>query len=292
MKTSALTRFLFLCLPSLILAWHPLLLTYRLALEKDAYTQILLILPLSLAFIYSDWKSQLVDHRSGIVIGSILLACAAFLAAASALRIIASTADAQLAVRMFALVIWWIGSFVLCFGRTASHAMLFPLCFLLWMVPLPSALIDQVIRWLQEGSALAAKLLFLTVGVPVAQDGLKLSIPGLTVEVAAECSSIRSSLMLLMTTMVLAQLLLRSPWRKLLLIALAVPLTVAKNGLRIFSLAMLGTHVDPGFLTGKLHHQGGIVFFALALLGIFLLLWFLHITEDRSTPPSNAAVTA
>jgi exosortase len=110
----------------------------------------------------------------------------------------------------------------------------------------------------------------------VTQDGLFLTIPGLTLMVAEECSSIRSSSMLLVTTMVLAQLLLRSPWRKALLIAIAVPLSVAKNGLRIFSIAMLGTRVDPGYLTGSFHHQGGIIFFAIALFIIFALLWGLR----------------
>jgi exosortase/archaeosortase family protein len=80
--------------------------------------------------------------------------------------------------------------------------------------------------------------------------------------------------MLLVTSMVLAHLLLRTPWRRVLLVLVAVPLSVAKNGLRIFTLAMLRTRVDRSYLTGRLHHEGGIVFFVLALLvtGILLVL--------------------
>jgi exosortase len=283
MKKSALTRFLFFVLPSIGIAWHPLVLTYNLALQKDAYTQVLLILPLTIAFVFSDWNSLPADHRSGVVLGSIIFCTAALVAAFLLLRESGLAPDVQLALEMLALVIWWIGAFVFCFGRKAAAAMSFPLFFVFWMVPPPSALLDHIIRWLQNGSALAATTLFSLFGIPVAQDGLKLNIPGLTVEIASECSSIRSSLMLLVTTMVLAQLLLRSPWRKLLLVAVALPLSIAKNGLRIFTIAMLGTRVDPGFLTGTLHHQGGILFFALALLGIFLLLWFLRATESDTT---------
>jgi exosortase/archaeosortase family protein len=75
------------------------------------------------------------------------------------------------------------------------------------------------------------------------------------------------------TTMVLAQMLLRSPWRKAMVIAVAIPLSVVKNGLRIFVLGILGTRVDPSFLTGRLHRQGGIIYFLIALAAIFLLLW-------------------
>ena len=88
--------------------------------------------------------------------------------------------------------------------------------------------------------------------------------------------------MLLVTTMVLAHLLLRSSWRKWVVIGIAIVLSVAKNGLRIFTIAMLGTRVDPGYLTGRLHHEGGIVFFMIALIGVFVSLWILRRGENVS----------
>ncbi len=108
-----------------------------------------------------------------------------------------------------------------------------------------------------------------------------LTIPGLEIEVARECSSIRSSLMLIVTTLVLAHLFLRSWWRKVVLVAAAIPLSVAKNGLRIFTIGELGTRVDPGFLNGKFHHNGGIVFFAISVAAVVMVLWILRRTESQ-----------
>lgn len=144
-----------------------------------------------------------------------------------------------------------------------------------------------------EERLLAAHVLVAGVGVPVSQNGFMLTIPGLTLEVAKECSSIRSSSMLLVTTMVLAQLILRSPWRKGLVMAIAIPLSVVKNGLRIFTIAMLAIRVDPAYLTGRLHRQGGIVFFAIALIGVFVLLWILQRGERAGTSlvPSSRSRT-
>jgi exosortase/archaeosortase family protein len=88
--------------------------------------------------------------------------------------------------------------------------------------------------------------------------------------------------MLFVTSMVLAQLLLRSPWRKALVCLLAVPLSIAKNGLRIFTIAMLATRIDPRYFTGRLHHQGGIVFFAIILVVVLALLWVLRRGEELS----------
>jgi exosortase len=189
--------------------------------------------------------------------------------------------DTRLSLDVLALVIWWVGAFVLCFGNEVARVCLFPLGFLLWLVPIPDFMLAHIITFLQQWSAFAAQLLFTAAGVPVSQDGFFLTIPGLTLEVAKECSSIRSSLMLVLTSMVLAQLELRAFWRKLLVVAVAIPLSVAKNGLRIFTIAMLGTKIDPGFLTGRLHHHGGVVFLLIALVVIVLLLWILRKGEQR-----------
>ena len=192
--------------------------------------------------------------------------------------------DVQLSVGMLALVLWWIASFVACFGLRVSRTLLFPLVFLFWLVPIPSFVLNKVVEFLQAESAVAARLMFSLTGVPVSQQGFALSIPGVNIEVARECSSIRSSVMLLVASMVLAQVSLRSPWSKALVIAATVPLSVAKNALRIVTLSMLGTRVDPGFLTGRLHHQGGIVFFMISLAVLVLLLWILRRAEERRVP--------
>jgi exosortase/archaeosortase family protein len=64
---------------------------------------------------------------------------------------------------------------------------------------------------------------------------------------------------------------------------MAIPLSVAKNGLRIFVLGVLATRVDPSFLDGNFHRHGGIIFFLIALAAISLLLWILRRGEDKKT---------
>ncbi len=285
-KLSPPLTFLLVSTVSAMVGWHPLVDTFALALRDDAYTHILLILPISAVLIFLEWRSLRPMLASNVRTGPALLAIAFLVAGFVSVWAASLPPDVQLSIRMFALVLFWVGAFVLCFGSQVSWVVLFPLCFLFGLVPLPQLALNGIVGLLQQGSALAAHVLFAAVGVPVVQEGVRLTIPGLTVEVAQECSSIRSSSMLLVTTMVLAQLLLRSPWRKALVVGIAVPLSVAKNGLRIFTIAMLGTRVDPEYLTGRLHHEGGIVFFGIALIGVFILLWILRRGEDIS--PTSA----
>src|ERR1017187_3968764 len=268
-KLSPLLRFSVLGAISLLVWWRNLTASLALALRDNQYTHILLILPISITLIYLEWKSSetSAESRSSIV---------------ARLQIFPLRLDEQLSVSMLALVAWWIGAFIVSFGTRAFQRALFPLCFLFWIVPIPEFVLNPIVRLLQEGSVASARLLFAAVGVPVARDGTQLTIPGLTVEVAPECSSIRSSLMLVVTTMVLAQMSLRSVWRKALVVAVAIPLSVAKNGLRIFVLAMLTTRVDRSFITGRLHHQGGIIYFLIALAAIVLLIWIAHHAEEKS----------
>jgi exosortase len=284
--------FAILCVVSIVFWWRPLVLTLNLALANDAYTHILLVLPLSLALIYLDRKIPRMGAQDyspvalAVLFAAVLIACVARWSLAELLS------NSALSINMVALVVWWIGSVVLCFGAETFRTFLFPLWFLFWIVPAPEWLLDPAVRFLQYQSAFGSRLLFHAVGVPATQDGVMLSIPNLDIEVATECSSIRSSMMLILITMVLGQLFLRSPWRKTLLIAAAVPLSVAKNALRIVTIAALGTRVDPGYLHGNLHRQGGIIFLGIAVAAEVLLLWILRRPELRGVPENASPLAA
>ena len=270
---SPFLRFAFLLVVSVVVGWQPLLRTFALALHADEYTHLLLIVPISLSLIFTERTRLKSALERGVGLGATLLFIAVLTASYSRWM---THDDVQLSIGMLAIVLWWIGSFVFCFGARAARLFLFPLCFLFWMVPVPAPVLNKIIAFWQQGSALSASMLFSVFGIPVTQDGIIISIPGLTLEVAQECSSVRSSLMLIVTSMVLAHLFLRSFWRKTAVVVAAIPLSIAKNGLRIFTIAMLGTRVGPGYLHGDLHRHGGIVFFLTALLVVLLLLWLLN----------------
>lgn len=279
---SNLMAFAFLFLGSIVFSWHFLVLAFDLALNDDAYTYILLILPLSAALVYMERKRLPLDPHSSPRGGAVLLILAFALGCFARSRMFTVSDDVRLSLAMLALVIWWIAGFVSCFGAKTFRALVFPLFLLFALVPIPGFALAQIVQFLQQESALAARILFRIVGVPVTQNGITLSIPALYIEVAEECSSIRSSTMLAITALLFAHLFLRSVWRKIVLVLAAVPISVAKNGLRIFTIAELGTRVDPGFLNGKLHHNGGIIFFGVSVAAICGLLLILRRTEGDS----------
>jgi exosortase len=167
---------------------------------------------------------------------------------------------------------------------------MFPLGMLIWTVPMPLVCVDAVTVALQRGSTEVVAVLFRLTGVPVLRDGYFFSLPGQAIEVAKQCSGIRSSLSLLILTLIIAHESLLSNWRRLALVVATFPIVVFKNGVRIVTLTLLATYVDPSFLTGSLHHDGGIVFFQIGLVMLLPVLALLRRAErrDYASPPEIA----
>src|SRR5205085_5894171 len=125
------------------------------------------------------------------------------------------------------------GAFALFFGSNAFRAALFPLLFLLFTVPIPEPVLSGVIYFLQKESSDASELFFRLAGVPYLRHGFIFALPGVTIQVAEECSGIRSTLALLITTLFGTYIVLRSSWKRGLVCLMVIPISILNNGLRI-----------------------------------------------------------
>jgi exosortase C (VPDSG-CTERM-specific) len=175
------------------------------------------------------------------------------------------------------------------FGREWMRAAAFPLGFLIFMVPLP----DTLVHWLETGSkfasAEAAAFLLGITATPMLRDGLILRFPGIALEVAQECSGIRSSWVLFITSVLASHLFLRSNWRRAALVLFVIPLGVIRNGFRISVLAWLCVYYSPDMINSIIHSRGGPLFFVLSLGPLFALLWWLRRGEARSGTAERTA---
>src|SRR5438270_5935153 len=125
--------FLFLFFASAMMGWSPLFKTFRIAATDGQYTQILLVLPVSFALIWVDRKWLPAPLRPSIGYGFTILGFAVLIALLSRAWSTRMTADVHLAAQMLALVTFWVGSFVVCFGIGASRFLAFPLSFVLFL---------------------------------------------------------------------------------------------------------------------------------------------------------------
>ena len=187
-----------------------------------------------------------------------------------------------LSIMMFGTITWFVGSFILCFGISAFRKGAFPLLFLVFMIPIPSVLLDPLIRLLQTGSLVATNGILKLTGVPFFREGFVISLAGIDVEVAKQCSGIRSFIALFITSVVAGRLFLRTGWRRIVLTLSVFLIAMFKNGLRVVTLSLLAAYVDETFITNSwLHRSGGIPFFGVALIFLAAVLWLLRRSEKK-----------
>jgi exosortase C (VPDSG-CTERM-specific) len=194
------------------------------------------------------------------------------------------------------LVCFVIAGTFLFLGSKWAHSAMFPLFFLAFMIPLPEAAVDSLENASKVASAEVANWFFLLTGTPFLRNGNVFQLPGITIEVAKECSGIRSSLVLVITSVLAANMFLRTTWRRALLVCAVIPLGLLRNGFRILVISLLCVHIGPEMINSVIHRRGGPVFFVASLIPLFVMLWWLRrrevATQQQRTPENSKSISA
>jgi len=272
--------FLALCGAGAAFFFSPVAQLLRMALRNELYSHIPMIPLISLCILFIRRKRILGDVSWGWA-GIVLLALGSA-ALLNASRMDGPDRNDYLSVVMSGAVLWFTGSFVLAYGGRAFKQAMFPLLFLVFVIPIPNFILEPLVNLLLIGSAHSADLIFSLTGVPLYREGFTFALPGITVEVAHQCSGIRSSIALIITSVLAGYLFLEKGWSRVILVISFFPITVFKNGMRIVTLSLLASYVDPRFITGSwLHRTGGIPFFVVGLMLMAPVLWGLLKWEKK-----------
>jgi exosortase len=187
-----------------------------------------------------------------------------------------------LSLCMTGFVAWVIGSFIATYGLSTFKKARFPLLFMIFIIPIPTFLISGVMKSLQVATAEVSDIVFRLAEVPYNRSGLIFEFPNVAIEVAEQCSGIRSSLSLFILSIITGYMALGTSSRRVILALSTFPITVLKNGFRIVTITLLANYVDTSFLTSHwIHRSGGIPFFAAAMAMFIPLVWVLRKTEGR-----------
>ena len=251
----------------------------RFALYSDTYSYILIIPFIVIYLLFLDRKKASLEFMPSLPLAATLLCIAftaLFLTQADVLTDGGLPESDRLGLPAFALVTFALGGVVLTMGIRGLRVFAFPLFFLYFLIPLPSWGENMLTHFLQMTSAEAFYWIFSLTGVPIWRDGTIFQMPGLILEVAEECSGIRSTLVLILTGLLAAHLFLRTPWRQALLVLCTLAIGILRNSVRIAILALLTVQVNPRIISSPLHHQGGPLFFILSLVPLFIVLFLLR----------------
>ncbi len=155
------------------------------------------------------------------------------------------------------------------FGTKATRALLFPLCFLVFAIPLPCA--DDMAVALQSVSVRSATWLLDAVGLTITAFGPEIHLRAATFTIGLPCSGMNTLIALLALVAVYAYLLKGSLSRRAVLLVSAFPIAILANVLRIACIILMADGWGPDLALGLFHGIFSAAFFILAFLCVALV---------------------
>jgi len=186
----------------------------------------------SLYFVYERWKGLSTLSPSGewgglgLIIFEIML------------LLLGNLATEYFTMRFSILVV--LGGIILfILGKEFFKTLLFPIVFLIFMIPIPSILMDRITFPMQLfASKVAAKSLYL-IGIPALREGNVILLANTSLEVAEACSGIRSLISLLALSVVFAYFSQKTTLKRVLLILSTFPISIIANAARVTGTGIL-----------------------------------------------------
>lgn len=87
---------------------------------------------------------------------------------------------------------------------------------------------------------------------------------------------------LVASSILAANLFLKTTWRRFVVVAIVIPLGILRNGFRIFVIGLLCVHVGPQMIHSLIHRRGGPLFFVVSLVPLLLVLWLLRKGDEQT----------
>jgi exosortase len=263
---------------AIVAAYGPVLVGLVKQWDSDQnYSHGFFVVPLALYFTWERRKALASavarPHSAGL-----------FLIVMSLLVYLAGVMGAELFLTRVSLIGLIAGSVLFLVGAAHLRLLLFPIAFLLLMIPPPAVVFNQLALPLQLFASRLGEGIIAAAGVPVLRDGNVLHLPSRSLEVVEACSGIRSLISLLMLALVLGYFTDRRIGVRIALAVAAVPLAIVANALRVAGTGITSEWVSPSAADGFFHMFSGWLMFVFALLGLVLLQRALLCIGRRREP--------
>jgi exosortase len=189
--------------------------------------------------------------------------------------LIVGSLGAELFLTRASLLVILAGMVLYLFGGKTLFAVAFPLSYLVFMIPLPTIMYNQLTFPLQLAASRLAAGSLDAVQVPVLREGNLLILPNQTLEVVEACSGIRSLMSLFALAITYSYLAESRAWARLTVAALMLPVAVLSNAFRIFGAGVFTYLLGAKWAEGFFHTFSGWLVFVTALVGMLLAHWLV-----------------
>ncbi len=195
---------------------------------------------------------------------------------ASLLLYIISFAGGIAFIARITMVSSLIGLVAFTYGNRFVQSLMFPLLFLLFMVPVPQTLIGIVALPLQLFATTISAAIIKALSIPVYQDGNMLYFVQTQLEVAEACSGIRSIVSLTMLSVIFIHVMQQGWQRKLIMLLSAIPLAIVANIIRVSGTGILAHFYGDKAARSFLHESSGLLVFVFGFVVLSVEFFLLN----------------
>jgi exosortase len=157
------------------------------------------------------------------------------------------------------------------YGKALMRALLFPVAYLMFAIPLPPELLDTLGYHLQALSARYPAALLALLGITVTRVGAEIHLTESSFVVGLPCSGM-NSLIALLALAALFVYLLGCPWyKKAALLCAAVPVAIFANIVRVTALLLIANVYGADTATGFYHTLFSPLLFIIAFICLILI---------------------
>jgi exosortase len=229
--------------------------------SDDDYSHGFFVIPLALLFAW-ERRAALAAAPSrpataglGVIVASLGLLMAGLL-------------GVELFLTRLSLVGTIAGIALFVWGRDHFRLLAFPIAFLLFMIPLPAIIFNQIALPLQILASSVGEATIRLAGIPVLREGNVLQLPATRLEVVEACSGIRSLVSLLMVAVVLGHFAERRTGVRVAIALAAVPIAILANAARVAGTGLAAQWIGPSAARGFFHTFSGWCMFVVAFLAL------------------------
>ncbi len=207
----------------------------------------------------------------------------------AAFQLTVGNLGAELFLQRTAIILTIVGSILLVCGTRILRMLAFPLSLLVFMVPIPAVIYNQITFPLQLFASSVAEIGLNLIGIPALREGNVLELANNKLSVIEACSGIRSLLSLTFLSLVYGYFFDRKPWMRPVLLLGVIPIAIIANAARVTITGIISEY-DKELAQGVYHSLEGWVIFmiAFALLGALhqIVNWFYHSIQRARTEPA------
>lgn len=210
--------------------------------------------------------------------GAVVLAISLFLYLVSYTGSVTFVARLMMVFSLYGLILFTL-------GKKFFNTLRFPLFFLIFLVPVPESIVNEIALPLQLFATTVSAYLLKALAISVYQEGNLLYFTQTQLEVAQACSGIRSIVSLGMISVIFAYMSEELLWSKIILIFSAIPIALVANIFRVTATGLLANFFGEQVAQGFLHEFSGflVFFFGLMLLyGEFIILKYFFPGKNQT----------